>query len=726
MNSVNIYTIRRNRLERYHQRRMSSLVSFSKQGNVAVLTIENPPVNALSPGVPEGLAAGVAEANADAEVQAIVMIGGGRTYIAGADIREFEKIHEGHSGGLGAILDLLNDLENSPKPVIAAIHGTALGGGLEVAMACHYRVAVPSAQVGQPEVKLGIIPGGEGTQRLPRLAGVPKALDMCVFGEPVKAADAHASGIIDRLIDGDLLAGAIAFAQEVAGTPPPKTSDRNEKLGNGEENAAAIAKAHDAANQKLRGQQAPHAAIDAIEAATKLTFREGCQAEQEIFQRCLNSDQARGLIHAFFGERTVTKIPGIGKEITPLPIRKAAVIGAGTMGGGIAMNYANAGIPVLLKETTQDALDKGLTAIRRNYANSVKRGRFSQQVADERLALITPTLTYDGFSDADIIVEAVFENMALKKEIFATLDGIAKPDAVLASNTSTLSIDEIASATKRPEWVIGHHFFSPANVMRLLEIVRGKATSKQVIATSMDVARKLRKVGVLVGNCRGFVGNRMFAPYCRESIFLVEEGNSPADVDGTLYQFGMAMGPLAVQDLAGLDVGWRIRKEYKHTEIPGIRYPELDSALCELGHYGQKTGRGFYIYDENRKPSPHPEVKQMAEAYAGKAHIKQKEAGAQEIVERCVYALINEGAALLEEGFALRSVDIDIVYLNGYGFPSWRGGPMKYADLTGLRTVYAKVCEFYERFGYHWKPAPLLERLAREGSSFSAYDRSRA
>ncbi|MBL8227522.1 MAG: enoyl-CoA hydratase/isomerase family protein, partial [Bryobacterales bacterium] len=672
-----------------------SLVNFSKHGSVAVLTIENPPVNALSPGVPEGLSEGLRQAIADADVAAVVMIGGGRTYIAGADINEFQKIHEGQAGGLGPILRLLTDLEESPKPVVAAIHGTALGGGLEVAMACHYRVAVASAQVGQPEVKLGIIPGGEGTQRLPRLAGVPKALEMCAFGDPIPARDAFECGIVDQIVESDLLTGAIQFAGSVASVPPPKTSERTAKIGDAGANAAAIAATREAANKRLRGQTASHAAIDAIEAATKLPFREGCRKEQEIFEACLAGDQSRALIHAFFGERTVAKIPGIGKEIKPLPIAKAAIIGAGTMGGGIAMVYANAGIPVLLKETSQEALDRGLNHIRKNYANSVKKGRFTQQYMDERLALITPTLSYDGFDSADVIVEAVFENMAIKKQIFADIDRVAKADAVLASNTSTLSIDEIASATKRPESVIGHHFFSPANVMRLLEIVRGQATSKQVIATSMDLAKRLRKVGVLVGNCRGFVGNRMFAPYCRESVFLVEEGNTPQQVDGALYEFGMAMGALAVQDLAGLDVGWRIRKEYKHTEIPGIRYAELDSMLCELGHYGQKTGAGFYLYDESRKASPHAKVMEMASEYAAKARIGQKASSSQEIVERCVYALINEGAALLEEGYALRSVDIDIVYLNGYGFPAWRGGPMKYADLTGLRKVYDKVCELY-------------------------------
>lgn len=706
---------------------MPNLVDYSIDQDVAVLTVENPPVNALSPGVPEGIAAGVAQANADAAIRAIVLIGGGRTFIAGADIREFEKIHAGLAGGLGAIMRLLGELENSAKPVIAAIHGTALGGGLEVAMACHYRVAVASAQAGQPEVKLGIIPGGEGTQRLPRLAGVAAAVNLCAFGEPISAAQAHAVGIFDAIVEGDLRQGAVAFARNVADKKPPKTSERTEKLGDAAANEAAIAAARVEAGKRLRGQTAPHAAIDAVDAAWRLPFREGCQKEADLFEACLRGEQSKGLIHAFFGERTVAKIPGIGKDVPVLPIRSAAVIGAGTMGGGITMVYANAGIPVRMKETTQEALDRGMATIRKNYENSVKRGRFTQEYVDQRLALITPQLTWDGFDQADIVVEAVFENMELKKQVFAEIDGIAKADAVLASNTSTLDIDAIAAATKRPESVIGHHFFSPANVMRLLEIVRGKSSSDRVIATSMDLAKKLRKVGVLVGNCRGFVGNRMFGPYCRESIFLVEEGNTPERVDGALYRFGMAMGPLAVQDLAGLDVGWRIRKEYKHLEDPAVRHAELDSLLCEQGHYGQKTGKGFFVYDANRKASPNAEVLTMAADYAAKAGIAQREASEEEIVERCVYALVNEGARLLEEGYALRSVDIDIVYLSGYGFPAWRGGPMKYADLVGLSKVCEKIREFGKRFEHpFWTPAPLLERLAAERSSFSAYDRGKA
>ncbi|MBI3210999.1 MAG: enoyl-CoA hydratase/isomerase family protein [Candidatus Solibacter usitatus] len=703
---------------------MSTLVTYATDNTVAILTVENPPVNALSPGVPEGISAGLKQAIADPAILAVVLIGGGRTFIAGADINEFVKIHSGGGGDLSVILHTISAIENSPKPVVAAIHGTAFGGGLEVAMSCHYRVGVASAQVGQPEVKLGIIPGGEGTQRLPRLAGPAKAAEICAFGEPVQASEAHELGILDEIVDGDLRAGAIAFARRVAGVKPPKTSERAEKLGNSAENEKAFSAVRNAAKKKLRGQTAPLAAIDAVAAATRLPFREGCQAEADLFAQCLSSDQSKGLIHAFFGERAVSKIPGIGKDTPLLPVRKAAVIGAGTMGGGIAMVYANAGIPVLLKETTREALDRGIATITKNYMNSVQRGRFTEAYARERLALITPQLSWDGFDQADIIVEAAFENMALKKEILAAIDKIAKPECILASNTSTLSIDEIASATSRPQSVIGHHFFSPANVMRLLEIVRGKASSNSVIATSMDLAKKLRKVGVLAGNCRGFIGNRMFAPYCRESIFLVEEGNTPESVDAALYEYGMAMGPLAVQDLAGLDVGWRIRKEYKHLETPGARYAELDSLLCEQGHYGQKTGTGFFVYDQNRKASPNGELMAMAADYAAKAGIAARPSTASEIVERCVYALINEGALLLEEGFALRAVDIDIVYLNGYGFPSWRGGPMKYADLVGLRLVLAKIREFEKQFGSAWTPAPLLVRLAESGSTFTQHDKA--
>ena len=704
---------------------MNELVKFTRQGEVGVITIDNPPVNALSPGVPEGIAAAIDAAAADPDIRAVVVIGAGRTFIAGADIREFGKITSGHRPRLTLLPQLLR-IEDCPKPVVMAIHGTAFGGGLEVAMAGHYRLAVTSAQVGQPEVKLGIIPGAGGTQRLPRLAGVAKAVEMCAFGEPVKSQDALTAGIVDRIIEGDLLSGAIGFAREVAGKPAPKTRERSEKLTDSSGNAAVFATAREQARKTRRGQTAPMAAIDAVEAATKLPFDQGCEREAEIFRECLFSTQSKALIHAFFGERTVAKIPDIPKDTPTYEIRRAAVVGAGTMGGGIAMNYANAGIPVIVKEAAQDALDRGMATIRKNYENSVKKGRFSQAVMDQRMALIKPQLTYDGFEQADIIVEAVFEGMALKKQVFAEIDKIAKPDCILASNTSTLDIDEIASATTRPHLVIGHHFFSPANVMRLLEIVRGKATSKQVIATSMALAKKLNKVGVLAGNCRGFIGNRMIHCYGREAQFLVEEGAAVEAVDGALYDFGMAMGPLAMGDLAGLDVGWRIRKEFKHLEKPGVRRPLVADLLCEASRFGQKTGKGWYIYDADRKPSPDPEVAALIEKTAREAGIERRNITAQEIVERTIYALVNEGARILEEGIALRSVDIDMVYLNGYGFPAWRGGPMFYADTVGVKNVLARIQEFEKRHGPDlWAPAPLLKRLADSAKTFASFDQDK-
>jgi 3-hydroxyacyl-CoA dehydrogenase len=460
-----------------------------------------------------------------------------------------------------------------------------------------------------------------------------------------------------------------------------------------------------------------------VEAATKLSFEEGCETERKLFAECLFSDQSKALIHVFFGEREVAKIPDVPKETPIIPVNSAAVVGAGTMGGGITMALVNAGIPVLLKETDQAALDRGLATIQKNYANSVKRGRFTQQFVEERLKLIKPTLRYDGFDTVDMVIEAVFEGMALKKEVFGELDRNCKPGAILASNTSTLNIDEIASATQRPQAVIGTHFFSPANVMRLLEIVRGKATGKDVIATCMQLSKKIGKVGVLVGNCRGFVGNRMFGPYRREAQFLVEEGASVEAVDGALYDYGMAMGPLATGDLAGLDVGWRIRKEYRHLEKPGVRQPLAEDRLCEMGRYGQKSGAGWYKYDAERRAIPDPEVAKLVRQWAAEAGIQQRQVSAQEIVDRCIYALVNEGARILQEGYALRAVDIDIIYVNGYGFPAHRGGPMWYADTTGLKKVYDRIREFHQQHGELWEPAPLLKRLAEEGKTFADFSK---
>ncbi len=700
---------------------MSELIQLTKQDGIAIITINNPPVNAMSPGVPEGISDAIAEVESDEDILAAVVIGGGRTFVAGADIKEFIKITSGASKPGTALLPLLLQVEDCSKPVVMAIHGMALGSGLELAMTGHYRVAAPGAQVGQPEVKLGLLPGAGGTQRLPRLIGVAQAVEMCVGGNPVKAEEALQFAILDRIVGEDLRTDAVAFAREMVGKPLRKTRERNEKLGTPEQNAPVFAAARDTARKKQRGMMAPLAAIDAIEAAATLTFEQGFALEQKLFFECLHSDQSKALIHVFFGEREVAKIPDVPKETPILPVNQVAVVGAGTMGGGIAMVFANAGIPVLLRESTREALDRGLVNIQKNYAGSVKRGRFTQQFADERLKLIRPTLSYDGFDEVDMVVEAVFEGMTLKKEIFTELDRRCRPGAILASNTSTLSIDEIASVTARPRSVVGTHFFSPANVMRLLEIVRGMKTGKEVLATCMQLSKRLGKIGVLVGNCHGFVGNRMFHPYVRESVFLVEEGASVEAVDKALYDFGMAMGPLAVSDLAGLDVGWRIRKEASEAEIPGVRRAMAADRLCELGRFGQKTGAGWYKYDANRSATPDPEVADLVHQWAASDGIPQRQISSEEIVDRCVYSLVNEGARILEEGYALRAVDIDVIYLNGYGFPPYRGGPMWYADTVGLKKVYDRVCEFQRQHGDLWAPAPLLKELASQGRTFAEF-----
>jgi 3-hydroxyacyl-CoA dehydrogenase len=707
---------------------MSELVNLTKDGDIAVITINNPPVNALSPGVPEGILASVKAAQQDKAVKGIVFIGGGRTFIAGADIKEFGKITSGQKDRGVGLHPVLEALEDCPKPVVCAIHGTAFGGGLETAMACHYRVAAPTAQVGQPECKLGIIPGAAGTQRLPRLAGVAVAAEMCAFGDPVPAPRALEAGIVDKLIDGDLLAGAVAYARETAasGKPPRKTRELADKISNTSENEKAIAAARDAVKKRSRGLLAARKAVDAVEAATKLPFAQGVAKEAELFQECLFSDQSKALIHAFFGERAVAKIPGIAKDQPQVAIKRAAVVGGGTMGGGITMNYANAGIPVLFKEISQEALDKGLSIIKKNYAATVSKGRLTQTQMDERMALIEPTVTYDKFKEADIVVEAVFEEMSLKKKVFAELEKVTRPDAILASNTSTLNIDEIASSTSRPANVIGHHYFSPANVMRVIEIVRGKKSSDTVIATSMAISKKLNKVGILVGNCRGFVGNRMFHCYQREAQFLLEEGAKVEQVDAVLYEYGMAMGPMAVGDLAGLDVGWRIRKEYKHLEPPGIRQPLVADQICEQGRYGQKTGAGWYKYEPgSRAPVPDPAVQKIIEESAAKAGIKRRTISNEEILDRTLYALVNEGANILAEGIALRAVDIDMLYILGYGYPAFRGGPMWYADTVGLKKVYDRVCQFEKEHGKLWTPSPLLKQLAESGKTFADFDKTK-
>ena len=704
---------------------MSNLVQSSIANGIAILTINNPPVNALNAEERDAIREAVEHADNDPNIKAMVIIGSGRVFIAGGDINDFVKITSGLARRVPALLRLIEWIEDRPKPVIAAINGLALGGGLELAMGAHYRVAAPGTEVGQPEVKLGLIPGGGGTQRLPRLAGIQKAVQMCTEGNPIKVDDAIQLGIIDKLVEGDLLAGAVAFAREVIGKPTPKTRERNAKLGASGQNDSIFAGAREDVRTRQRAPKAALACIDAIEAATKMSFAEGCKVEQQRFEECLFSDESKSLIHAFLAERELGKIPDIPKETATIPVNSVAVIGAGTMGGGIAMVFANAGIPVLIKDMDQAAMDRGLSNIQKNYATSVKRGRFTQQFVDERLKLIKPTLSYDDFANVDMVVEAVFEGMAFKKEVFAELDRVCKAGAILATNTSYLDVDEIASATKRPEAVLGMHFFSPANVMKLLEIVRAKAASKEVIATCLQLSKKLGKVGVLAGNCRGFIGNRMFALYRREAQFLVEEGADVQAVDKALVKFGMAMGPLSVADLAGLDISWRMRKEFRHQQKPGVRQPLAEDGLCEIGRYGQKTGAGWYKYDENRRAIPDPEVPVMVRKWAAAAGIPQREISVEEIVERCIFVMINEGARILEDGIALRAGDIDLVYLNGYGFPNYRGGPMWYADTIGLKKVYARVCEFHKQLGEAWEPAPLLAQLAKEGKTFADYTRSK-
>jgi 3-hydroxyacyl-CoA dehydrogenase len=698
---------------------MSQLVSLTLHGDVAVIAIDNPPVNALSPGVPEGIGDAIRSVAPDHSVRAVVIIGAGKTFIAGADIKELEKAAT--PGGAAAGPDihaLLQRIEDCPKPVVMAMHGTALGGGLEVAMAGHFRVASPGAQMGQPEVNLGIIPGAEGTQRLPRLVGLQAAMDLCVSGKPVKAAEALRLGLIDKIIEGDLLSGAVEFAREKAGDGnPPKTRERAVVAG---DMPAIVAAGRAQARKTRRNQTAPLRVVDALEAAATLPFEEGWKKEREIMKECMASDQARALIHAFFAERAVSKVADIPPGTKPYEIRKVAIIGAGTMGGGIATACANAGIPVLLKDTEQANLDRGMATIRKNYESSVKRGRFSQEVADQRLALIHPRLGYEGFEDADLMIEAVYESMALKCEIFAAIDKIAKPDCVLATNTSTLDIDEIAASTSRPRMVVGLHFFSPAHVMRLVEIVRGKQTNKEVLATALAVAKKLGKVGVLVGNCRGFVGNRMMIPYMREAQLIAEEGATPAQIDKALFDFGMAMGIFAVDDMGGIDVLYRVRQEAKHLEKPSRRQPLVHDKLYHMGRLGQKTRAGWYKYDESRQATPDPEVEALIESTAREAGIQRRSISDREIVERCVYTLINEGARILEEGYAQRAADIDVIYLTGYGFPAYCGGPMWYADTVGLKKIYDRIYEFRETVGEWWEPAPLLKKLAEQGRTFAS------
>jgi 3-hydroxyacyl-CoA dehydrogenase len=703
---------------------MSEQVVITKQHEIAVLEIDNPPVNALGSAVANALAAALGEANRDPGVRAIVIRGAGRTFVAGADIKELERAAWDEHAELPNIHGLLAQVEDNQKPIVMALHGTALGGGLELAMAGHYRVALPDARMGQPEVNLGIIPGAEGTQRLTRLVGVETAIDMCVSGKPISAADARRFGLVDRLVEGDLTAGAVAFAREAleGGGAHPKTRERRDKLGTAETNVPLFAAGREKARTTRRNQTAPLAAIDAIEAATTLPFDEGCRREREISVRCFRSPQSRALVHAFFAERGVARIPGLPADARPANIASVAIVGAGTMGSGIAMACANAGLSVVLTDVTPEAVDRGLATIRRNYQSSVSRGRLSADAAEDRIRLIHPGAGYDGCDAADLVVEAVYESLAVKKQVFAALDRIARPGSVLATNTSTLDVDDIASATSRPESVVGLHFFSPAHVMRLIEIVRGRATGPNVLATALALAKRLGKVGVVVRNGPGFVGNRMMFPYMYEAQFLVEEGATPEQVDRVLTEWGMAMGIFAVDDMGGLDVAWRVRQELRQFEGSGVRKPLVADRLVEAGRLGQKTGKGWYRYGDDRKPIPDPEVVSLIEEVATANGIRRRPVGDQEILERTIYAIVNEGARILDEGIATRAADIDVIYLTGYGFPAYRGGPMFYADSVGLPAVYERVAAFHRELGPRWKPAPLLERLAAEGSTFRQHD----
>lgn len=690
---------------------VSNMADLTVEDGIAVLTINNPPVNALSQGVRAGLAEGVTQANADASVTALVVICEGRTFIAGADITEFGGPPK--EPGLHGVLEAM---ENSAKPIIAAIHGTALGGGLETALVCHYRVADAKARFGLPEVKLGLLPGAGGTQRLPRVVGVEKALQMVTSGDQIGAEEALATGLISEIVD-DLRAGAIAFAKQVVadGKPLVRIRDQDEKLAAAKESPEVFAAIRKAIARKTRGFLAPEYNIRCVEAAVNsASFDEGMKVERELFMKLMTGEQSAAQRHFFFAERQATKIPDVPKETAEIPIKKVGIIGAGTMGGGIAMNILNIGIPVTIIETKQEALDRGLGVVRKNYENTAKKGRISQQDVEDRMGLLSGSLNIEDLADCDLVIEAVFENMAVKKEIFAKLDSVVKQGAILASNTSALDVNEIASATTRPESVIGLHFFSPANVMKLLEVVRGAHSSKEVIKTSMAFAKKIGKASALVGVCPGFVGNRILFPRQQQANQLIMEGAQPHQVDKVLFDFGMPMGAFQMSDLAGLDIGWSAETS-NGKEI-------LRDRLCEAGRRGQKTAKGYYDYDEKRTPIPSAEVAAIIKEFAEKSGKTQRDISDQEILERCIYPMINEGAKILEEGIAIRSSDIDVVWVYGYGWPIYRGGPMYYADSIGLDVIVAKMKEFHASSGDAvWEPAPLLARLAAEGKGFKDF-----
>ncbi len=674
--------------------------------SVRVIEIDNPPVNGLGAAVRSHLVRELERALADPGVEAMVLTGRGNMFSAGADIRELGKEPPPGTPSLPEVIDAI---ERSTKPFVAAIHGVAAGGGLELALGCHARIASPDARLGLPEVTLGIIPGAGGTQRLPRLTGVREALGLITEGKLIPAPKAHALGIVDEVVEGDLLAAAIARA--------PKTSPRRTSELPLRDDPSAFAEAEQAA-AKSRGFEAPLAAIEAVKAAGSAS---GFQKEREIFLKLLGSNQSKALRHVFFAEREAAKIPDVPKETPAREVAAAGVVGCGTMGGGIAMSFANAGIPVVVVESEESALERGFEKIRGLYESSLSKGRLSKDDFEKRMSLLSRSTDYSRLSGADIVIEAVFEEMLVKKIVFGKLDSIVKDGAILATNTSSLDVNEIADATSRPESVIGTHFFSPANVMKLLECVRGEKTSKETVASVFQLAKKLDKVAVLVGVCDGFVGNRMLYAYRRQADFLLEDGALPHGVDQALVDFGLPMGPYAMADLAGLDIGWAVRKAQEAKRPKHLRYSTIPDRVCELGRFGQKTGAGYYRYEKgNRTPIPDPEIARLIEGVSRELGIARRSFTRDEIVERCVYALINEGAKILEEGIALRASDIDLVWIHGYGFPRYRGGPMFYAGTVGLRKVYDTVARFHREQGEWMKPASLLEKLASQNGTFEA------
>ena len=690
--------------------KLTEMIDYSVADGLAILTVDNPPVNALSRGVRDGLNEGLLKAEADGAVKGVLILCKGRTFIAGADIKEFGKPKAGVS-----LQDLQKQMEKSSKPVIAALHGTALGGGLETALCAHYRIAAAGTRFGLPEVNLGILPGAGGTQRLPRIVGVERALDMMVSGEPMGTEEALNSGLIDEVTTGDLADAARAYAAKIiaSGAPLQKITDRDEKLAEARGRPEIFTAFRKKIARKTRGFKAPEAIVQCVEACLEKPFEEAIRFERERFQELVDGDQSGAQRYAFFAERGVNKIPDVPKDTDKIPVKKVGVIGAGTMGGGIAMNFANVGIPVTMVEVKDEALQRGLGVVRKNYERSASRGRFSMAEAEKRMGLIEGTLDFERLKDCDLVIEAVFENMDIKKDVFQRLDRIAKSGAILATNSSALDINEIASVTSRPEMVIGLHFFSPANVMQLLEIVRGAKTSKSVIATSMALAKTINKVGVLVGVCPGFVGNRMLYQRRAQAQNMLHMGALPWDVDRVLFDFGFPMGPFAMSDLAGLDIGWSAETSKGAT---------IKDQLCEMGRRGQKTGAGYYTYDpETRQAKPEPAVEKLIRDFNEKAGYSTRSLADDEILKRMLLPMVNEGAKILEEGMALRAADIDVVWLKGYGWPVYRGGPMYWADQQGLKNIVADMKKLQEIDGgdAFWEPSPLLVRLAESGKSFT-------